>query len=279
MITAIVFSKDRACQLDLFLQSISLNGNGLFEVIILFESSNEKFKEGYSIASGKYPSYDRFSWVEEKNFKEDTVDIVKSSNDKVCFFVDDNILYKKIPVNINDINNILSVEDSPMCLSLRMGKNTYIQNQYSGSRCIPPNKFTVVDDMFLVWNWKVLPPFTNFAYPFSMDGHIFRKDDVLNIISQYDFDTPNALEGRGLPFAHKLSENMASLISSCVVNTPLNLVGSSENMSGKHFGISLEDLNDKYLNGQSVDLESMDFSNIIGCHQELELKFKGELKC
>ena len=73
MITAIVFSKDRACQLDLFLQSISLNGNGLFEVIILFESSNEKFKEGYSIASGKYPSYDRFSWVEEKNFNADEI--------------------------------------------------------------------------------------------------------------------------------------------------------------------------------------------------------------
>ena len=91
------------------------------------------------------------------------------------------------------------------------------------------------------------------------------------------FETPNAFEGRIWDKGWDVSvmpKKMSSFKESLVVNSPLNLVGSSENMSGQKFGVSLEELNQKYLEGFDPDLDDMDFSNIQGCHQEIQLKFK-----
>ena len=119
-----------------------------------------------------------------------------------------------------------------------------------------------------------MSPWGNFGYPFSVDGHIFRAKDVSKIISQYEFETPNALEGRGMPFLGDMQQLMASYTHSCLVNTPLNIVGSSENRSGVHYGLSLDEFNSKYLNREVPDFEAMDFSDIIASHQEVKVEFK-----
>ena len=71
-----------------------------------------------------------------------------------------------------------------------------------------------------------------------------------------------------------MKPNMSCLYDSSVVNTPLNLAGSSQNRAGEQFGISLEELNNIYVDGLRISLEDMDFSNIISCHQELPVTFK-----
>ena len=157
-----------------------------------------------------------------------------------------------------------------MCLSLRLGRNTVVQNPYKDTRSVLPIRTMLVRSRFLIWEWFTVPSYSNFGYPFSVDGHIYRKNDMLKIFESYGYDTPNSLEGR-FPVGTKLPPLMSSLTHSVLVNTPINIVGSSENESGKEFGISLEDLNDKYLQGKSINMEKIDFSNIIGCHQELEM--------
>ena len=275
MISTIIFSKDRACQLDFLLTSLYENDAKIFDIHILYKHSDNSFKEAYEKLVQKYPL---LNWVEETNFEKDTIELVKNSGKLICFFVDDNILYRKIDVDYSAIEDFFSEEDI-FCLSLRLGMNTIIQNEYINSGCILPEKATLIEDTYLVWNWKNLPPYTNFAYPFSVDGHIFRKELVSEVLSNYDFHTPNALEGRALPYAVNHSENMASFKKSVLVNTPLNLVGSSENKSGQKFGATLKELNDLYLNGSSPSLKDMDFSNVRGCHQEIQLKFIGEVRC
>ena len=269
MISTIIFSKDRACQLDFLLTSLIENDGGIFDINILYDHSNDGFKAGYEKLSKKYPF---LGWTEESNFQEDTINLVKNGGDLVCFFVDDNILYRRIEVDHENIVNFFDKEDI-FCLSLRLGANTIIQNEYLDRPCVLPEKAVLINDTYLVWNWRSLPPYTNFAYPFSVDGHILAKDLVLSVLSNYTFDTPNALEGRALPHISDFSENMSSLKESVLVNTPLNLVGSSENKSGQKFGASLEELNDIYLSGNSPNLKDMDFSAVRGCHQEIQLKF------
>ena len=69
------------------------------------------------------------------------------------------------------------------------------------------------------------------------------------------FDTPNAFEGGIFAKGWEIETNptgMACLKNSVVVNTPLNLVGSSENMSGQVFGVSLEELNQKFLQVHTI---------------------------
>jgi hypothetical protein len=56
-----------------------------------------------------------------------------------------------------------------------------------------------------------------------------------------------------------------------VVNTPINIAGDSKNRAGEKFGISLKDMNRRYIDGETISLESIDFSNVVGCHQELEI--------
>jgi hypothetical protein len=63
---------------------------------------------------------------------------------------------------------------------------------------------------------------------------------------------------------------MASFPESVLVNTPNNIV----NTNGLTHKSDVKELNKNYLNGSVIDLESMDFSNIIGCHQEIEFKYK-----
>ena len=55
MISTIVFSKDRACQLDFLLTSLIQNDNGLFDINVLYRHSNDKFKTGYEKLIKKYP--------------------------------------------------------------------------------------------------------------------------------------------------------------------------------------------------------------------------------
>jgi hypothetical protein len=59
------------------------------------------------------------------------------------------------------------------------------------------------------------------------------------------------------------------------VNTPNNIVNTSfANRNGLTFKSDVLDLNNDYLEGKIIDMESMDFSEIIGCHQEIEFKYK-----
>ena len=285
MISTIVFSKDRACQLDFLLTSLIQKGNKLFDINVLYEHSNESFKAGYSKLMEKYPS---LNWVEETDFQKDTTDLIRKGGDLVCFFVDDNILYRKIEVDKDVITKLFDNRDV-FCLSLRLGANTIIQNEYTMQECVIPLRGEFVNETFLVWDWftqceHCRAPLTgNYAYPFSVDGHIFEKSLVEKLIGNEDdfvkikFDTPNAFEGRIWDKGWEINDTpkkMSSFQESMVVNIPLNLVGSSENMSGQKFGVSLEELNKKYLEGNEPDLDNMDFSNVQGCHQEIQLKFK-----
>ena len=273
MISGIIFTKNRALQLDLLLQSIEKNGNGIFDVTVLYRHTSEEFKKGYEKVKSRFPDV---NWVEESDFQKDCFDILQKASELVSFFVDDNILYSPMKASYDQIKSFLEPRDV-YCLSLRLGANTIIQNYHTGTLCILPQQGSIVDKTFFVWNWKSLPPFTNFSYPFSVDGHIFNKEDVLKVISQYDFDTPNAFEGNATRFLpEEIPVEMSSFKKSVLVNTPLNLVGSSENAAGKDFGVSIEDFNAKYLDGYIPSLEDMDFSEIRGCHQELEIKLTKE---
>ena len=54
MINAIILSKDKACQLDLLLTSIQRNSSNLFNVKVVYESSNNSFEQGYDKVKEKF---------------------------------------------------------------------------------------------------------------------------------------------------------------------------------------------------------------------------------
>lgn len=272
MISTIIFSKNRACQLDLLLRSMEENFNHVStNVRVLYTATNSEFEMGYSKLIDKFPNV---IWDEEADFERDTRWALDRASEYVCFFVDDNIVYRPPPLTEDQTEDLFAQSEHIGCLSLRLGENTYIQDPHTNQRVALQHKIEYMqvtpDCKLLVWNWKTIG-YNNFGYPFSVDGHIY-KTQVVQDGLDYDFPNPNGFEGR---FVHtNIPQIMCCPELSCVVNTPLNLVGSSNNKAGVKYGASLEELNTNFISGKTISLDTVDPSTVIGCHQEMELIYE-----
>ena len=72
-----------------------------------------------------------------------------------------------------------------------------------------------------------------------------------------------------------MPNDMGCFENSCIINTPVNRVQETfKNSAGVFFQQDAKSLNDSFIQGKRLDLDSMDFSTIIGTHQEIKLKWK-----
>jgi hypothetical protein len=275
MISTIIFSKNRACQLELLLRSIKTNLPLLYKNInILYTYTNNNFQNGYKYVSNKYPEV---NFILEKSFEQDTRNIIKNS-EYILLLADDNIVYRKSNISSQLIVQHM-INTNSCCFSLRLGLNTVVQNPYiENSFVVFPHFFDAYqynEIKILTWSWKTCPKFTNFGYPFACDGHIYNKEVMLNNLD-FDFHNTTELEGRYCHRIESFVENMSCLEYSVVVNTPNNTISPSGLTSGQKYDYTLEYLNNMLLNGYIVNLEEVMNNNIIGCHQELELSFTND---
>lgn len=267
MINAIIFSKDRASQLRLLIYSIQKNAPHAFNLNVIYKHSNDEFKQGYEKVKSEFSSLCNF--VEQTdNFKQDVLNLLDSDSEYSCFFTDDDIIYKTF--DATKVIKAIESDEDVFCFSLRLGVNTtfcYAMNT--------PNVFRDYEDNdgVLKWDWSV--HYLDFGYPLSVDGHIFKTKDILKLTKKIGFVNPNTYEA-GLQIFDSFPKNkMTSFKESVLVNTPNNIVNTSfANRNGLTHGASVESLNDDYLDGKIIDMESMDFSDIKGCHQEIEFKYK-----
>jgi hypothetical protein len=184
MINAIVFSKDRAMQLNLLLESIELNSKDLFRISVLYKSSNEKYENGYLIIKNKYPN---IKFIKEEDFKKQTLNLLNTELLYSCFFTDDDIIYKEIK---SDLIFKTIIDDLDIfCFSLRLGKNT--TNCYT----MRANNVIILlseENGIIKWDWT--KHYMDFGYPLSVDGHIFRTKEILKLSNIINFQNPNTYE-------------------------------------------------------------------------------------
>lgn len=244
---AIVFSKDRAMQLDLLLTSLSRNAPGLFDVTVLWAS--RLMQESYAICAAEHPDV---TFIEEDGL---TYQVRSLVGDKlVAFFTDDDVLYERMSV-------VPPLREKWICLSLRLGMNT--------NYCYPLDRAQATP-LSTQWEWRRADG--DFAYPMSLDGHIFRANDLLPHLGH--FTTPNWLEVMLVKAAPRIDRPlMAAYPHSRLVNIPVNRVQDEmPNRNGNYH--SVQELNDRYLQGQRIDLDALDFSDIRAAHQEIPLVFR-----
>jgi hypothetical protein len=75
----------------------------------------------------------------------------------------------------------------------------------------------------------------------------------------------------------KIPTNVVSYTESKLVGVPVNMVNSVfNNRHGLQHYISEKELNDRYINGEKIVLNKLDFSNINGPHKEIKYEFKNE---
>lgn len=263
MINSIIFSKDRAMQLDLLLQSIYKNAPETFNINVLYKFSDEEFERGYNILKEKYQNV---NFISENDFKSQTLNLLNQNYEYSCFFTDDDIIYNSF--NETDIIKTMSENPEIFCFSLRLGKNVKVCYSMKSENVLIPES---ENDNIIIWNWT--KHYMDFGYPLSVDGHIFKTKDILKLSTNIAYKNPNTFEAALQIFDTFPKQKMAAYKTSVLVNTPVNIVQSVfENRKAELFSYSVKDLNQLFLTGKRISLEEMDFTNIVGCHQELELK-------
>ena len=294
MLDIIIFSKDRAAQLDLCLQSIyknlCLSRDECF-IHIVYTASTPEFQNGYNLIKSwwRQTPKDRAQplWFGEKfcgGFQEAYNTAISSSGEYIMFMTDDDIVYRQTPKSdiwpeVKDTMEKMNL----FTVSFRLGTNTFVQDPYRNTRCFVPDAVIQSEELIRTWDWRKQELNNSFAYPFSLDGHIFRKHEIEIISSRIserdaqDYYNPNSLEGKGQHYLEKLPNHMGCFENSYVINTPINRVQETcTNKAGEYFKHPAKILNQRLLDGDRLTLEGMDFSTVIGCHQEIKLCWKEE---
>jgi len=260
MLNIIIFSKDRACQLDLLLRSIKLLWKEWSDHIIniLWTASTSEFKKGYLKLISEHTN---INFKQENNFRNDLINIFDLEKPYSVFFVDDQVFKEPFSLNCSEFKEFKENDDI-ITLSLRL---------YPGIKYCYPAKMDSPPPQFIKnykWHWFGLKG--DWGYPASVDGHIIRTKDIAPTIYNAQYTHPNNFEDRlvkTMPFRPL----MACFEKSIVVNNPINKVGHYP--ANKCGTITAESLNEKYLNGERINLDPILGMNPISCHQEFEYQW------
>lgn len=251
MINGIIISQNNPVQLNLLLSSIDVNSNDIFDLSVVYTSTNYSYNLGYEKLIKKYP---KINWVEGvEDFKEKILDLLeKSKSDYTCFFTDDNILFSK--VKEEDLVTQLRDDKDTFCFSMRLGKNTIKCHTMDADNIIRPN---YEDDNYITWDWQV--HYLDFGYPLSLNGHIFRTKEIKKLTKKVSFSSLEDYESGLQIFDNFPRKNMSSFKDSVLVS---GLAKETESIEKLNASFILEDL--------EVDYKNMDFNQIEGCYQELD---------
>jgi len=270
-VNAIVFSRDKAAQLKLFLDSVNKNAPEVFELNIIISYTDEKYKKAYEFIVTDYAYAGVNFTYSENNFKDDVLGLLKTGHEYSCFFLDDDIIYKE--VKFADITEPIEADDDVVCFSLRLGENT--------TKCYTLGADNVMHDMIhagdtMKWDWTL--HYLDFGYPFSMNGHIFRKSDIYKLVRKSTFSSIEELEMALYDYTEMFPRNkMVSYKDSRLVNIPCGRVQVSLDdemtmaLKESESRVRRRSMNNLFLSGSFINLESIDFSNIEGCHQKIDL--------
>lgn len=274
LITSIIFSKNRPLQLDLCLNSIKKNFSQSTENIVIHNNDKD-----FGLAQKTLESEHRdvAFWTQTDSLFHDISKLVKQSkNSYVCFFVDDCICYRKIKIP-KDLFSLAEV----CCFSLRLGINTVERHHENVAYPDPPTNYGVDSTgKYMYWNKTSHFYGSYWSYSHSVDGHIFKKEDMQNMTSElWDISrfkswkqTPNEFESAIQRFWPLSPPVMVCPVESQVVNSPNNKVQEShDNRSGDVFDYDEKTLLEKYKTGSRINLDSLDFSDIKCPHTEIDI--------
>ena len=245
MVDLIIFSKNRAFQLEALLRSLKERCDMFKRINVIVKWTSDEYRKGYQIVSDIHAD---INFIPEQDLKYDTIGCMK--NKYTSFMVDDMVCYNDIkkPTSFNGF------EDSIWCLRLGPETKGFTRQQ---------------------WAWEDYQITKSyFDYPCSLDGNIFPTEIIEPIIRDINFVNPNKLEVMLWSRRMDLPKIMNCWGEAKVLSMPLNRVSETATASfGEKWPYTQKRLNELFLEGQVMDFRNMDFSDIRVPHKEIELKF------
>ena len=260
-VNCIVFSKDRAMQLDACLRSIHKFAPYGGPITVIFRASTVEFSEGYRLLSTRTDA----RWVRESgDLRRDVLESIDPAVDLTVFHTDDDVFFR---------SSVLPFEfdgDRIAAFSLRLGINTTYCFPFARAQSLP---HFATSHQFIAWDWT--GAFDDFAYPLSLNGHVLDTTITRRLLAKIHFTNPNEFEVELHKRRYLVPPVLAASSESSVVSLPLNVVTSTHrNRADNTTEYSALGLNARFLTGEYIDLDTMDFSHVIGAHQLLPLIFR-----
>lgn len=283
MVLNIIFSYNRAVQLDYLLQSIMKRFKIDSKIVIIYHTSGEHQK-GYDLLKKKYAdiafierknvlfdisylkaihSKKNWAFFKEKNlfnkngdnFKGLLQKVIRKSNCEFLMFnTDDGVFFDDVVIPEEVLNTI---RNNPENASYRL----YVGENLEGQ----PDYLEKKNDYYQ-WDYYTDTVIHHWSYPFSVDGTIYHSKGLLKHLEKMVFHNPVTLEENGFQYIrqNKLFRIGMSPIQSKLVATKLNRVSVDSLNPTIH--IKPDFLNDKFLEGYTLELvipKNIDNANIV----------------
>ena len=152
-------------------------------VCVLYTTTSERHREAYAMLAEMYRTVE---WVDESSFRADLIRIVGTEplEHLTVFHTDDDVFFRAFSPPV--------LRDDEVCFSLRLGVNIV----YCYPLDIPERaKGASLDGSRLRWSWRGQGP-GSFAYPLSLNGHVFRTTDVAAMARRGHVRKPERARGR-----------------------------------------------------------------------------------
>lgn len=286
MVLNIIFSFNRAMQLDYLLQSVISRFKIDYKVVIIYHTSGEH-AEGYDLLKTKYAKFKNIEFAERKknlfdfsflpiihikqnldffikknflksnsdNFKSLVQEIIAKSGCKyVMFNTDDGVFYKDVTIS-SEIFEIL--DNNPENASYRL---------YVGENLDGQPDFVKKKENYYEWDYYAENKIHHWTYPFSVDGTIYNSLGLLKHLKKIAFHNPVTLEENAFQYIRKLQLFKIGLspVLSSLIATKLNRV--SVDTLNPTIHIKPDFLNKKFIDGYTLELvmpSNIDNANIV----------------
>lgn len=267
MLQIVIFSYNRAMQLDALLESVKkyLLWQD-YEIDVLYNTSDNKYQLGYDILIEKYKNisfykerpllYTTYSFAEltnlfnikllclcphlrrkKTNFRHLLLRVLrKSSTPFTMFMTDDSVFIRPVKFELKDFEWVQE-DPSERQLSLRHGEEV-----------IGVKSIKTTDNGY-EWSFSDYGNNDHWGYRFSLDAHIYCRVTLSSLLKRASFSNPNTLESSVL--LHSCHKGMFS-IGRCfrqmgILSYPINIVQTT--FSNKALNAKPSVLNDYYIKG------------------------------
>ena len=258
----IILSRDRAMQLDALLRSLALHARNAAPVYIYYIATDAAHRAAYFDVFRRHAQLVS-GVVVDNGFRAGLRYLVGSVNaERIAFLMDDQVF-----VRATDLERALIFDPRQAIFSFRLGSRI-TECQPLGNLKTPPPRFHPFDRPgYLVWRWR--EGRGDWGCRQSLDGNVFLRSQVIDILSKREFHGPQSLEA-ALDDRLLTAELGVCEESPSVVNLAINRVSTEAVIypSGDcHTDVLLE----QWVKGFQMDVDAIAAIPFSACHAIIDL--------
>lgn len=288
-VRGVIFSRDRALQLDAVFTSLSTHCAEAEAILIdvLYEASSPALARQYEVLEKTWGSVLRLRFHRERDFRADLLGLLVAESSRVRGFlrrpfrtyapyvlllVDDNIFCR--PFSIVAAVRALDARPRAIGFSLRLGRNTTYCYALDSPQRVP--RFAAIGHEVFAFDWTIAD--CDFGYPLEVSSSIYSGPRVARVIAGLSFSNPNTLESQLAGTARRLwarrSPELLCFEQSVAFCNAVNKVQSIyDNRAGQDIQLSPRELARRFDSGMRIDTRAFAGFTPNACHCAVPFSF------